>query len=37
MLSQGSVPYPGLEKQVLVSMLEKGHRMDKPEDCSDEL
>eukprot|EP00118_Oscarella_pearsei_P015070 m.133138 g.133138 ORF g.133138 m.133138 type:complete len:589 (+) comp38106_c0_seq6:401-2167(+) len=33
----GSVPYPGLERQLLVSMLEKGHRMDQPEDCSEEM
>ncbi|XP_065832844.1 fibroblast growth factor receptor 3-like isoform X2 [Oscarella lobularis] len=35
--SLGSIPYPGLEKQVLVTMIQNGYRMDKPEDCSDEL
>lgn len=33
----GATPYPGVETKDLLVLLKKGYRMEKPENCSNEL
>ena len=36
-LFQGGNPYPGLDNKELYNLLKTGHRMEKPDSCSNEL
>lgn len=33
----GATPYPGIQTRDLLALLKKGHRMDQPENCSEDL
>lgn len=35
--TQGMSPYPGIELSQVYEMLEKGHRMDRPDGCPENI
>jgi len=37
MVTLGAFPYPGVEVQNLFHLLKNGYRMEKPENCSNQL
>lgn len=37
LVTLGAVPYPGIAVQDLFKLLKEGYRMDKPNNCSNEL